>query len=66
MNTGSLSGEPHLMLFLTGIIEVPAYVISFKIIDLCGRRSIISACLCLGGAACIATSYFPQSKYFII
>ena len=62
LNTGSLEGEPHLMLFVSGMIEVPAYLISAGMIDRFGRRPIISLCLFIGGGACIATPYFPQSN----
>lgn len=63
LNTGSLVGDPHLMLFISGIIEVPAYILSAKIIDVLGRRSVISFCLVSGGLVCICTTYFPQSIY---
>jgi hypothetical protein len=62
LNSGSLVGDPHLMLFISGIIEVPAYLLSAKIIDILGRRPVISFCLVSGGLACICTTYFPQSK----
>ena len=62
LNTGSLVGDPHLMLFISGIIEVPAYLLSAKIIDVLGRRPVISFCLVSGGLACICTTYFPQSN----
>lgn len=61
LNSGSLVGDPHLMLFISGIIEVPAYLLSAKIIDILGRRPVISFCLVSGGLACICTTYFPQS-----
>ena len=64
LNTGSLLGNPHLMLFVSGIIEVPAYIISWGVIDRYGRRIPISLCLVIGGLACIVTSYFPNSTVF--
>lgn len=63
LNSGSLVGDPHLMLFISGIIEVPAYLLSAKIIDILGRRPVISFCLVSGGLACICTTYFPQSSF---
>jgi MFS family permease len=63
LNTGALVGNPHLMLFISGIIEVPAYFVSIKLIDRLGRRPVISFCLILGGLACIVTTYLPQDSY---
>ena len=62
LNTGSLVGNPHFMLFLSGIIEIPGYIISFKFIDVLGRRPVIIFCFFLGGLTCMCTAYFPQSR----
>ena len=61
LNTDALVGEPHLMLFLSGIIEIPAYILSIGIIDKVGRRPVISFFLLGGGLVCIAAVFFPQS-----
>lgn len=53
------------MLFISGVIEIPAYLLSARIIDVLGRRPVISFCLIWGGLACICTTYFPQSKFLI-
>ena len=63
LNTGALVGNPYLMLFISGMIEVPAYLCSVRIIDILGRRPTISFCLAVGGLACIVTGYFPQCTY---
>ena len=62
LNTGALVGNPYLMLFVSGIVEVPAYLLSIRLIDSLGRRPLIAFCLIVGGVTCIATAYFPQSK----
>lgn len=66
LNTGKLPGDPFLMLFLVGLVEVPSYVVTILLMDRTGRRSLISAMMVLGGIATLAAAFIPQSKRKIL
>ncbi|XP_066245134.1 organic cation transporter protein [Euwallacea similis] len=52
-NTGSLKGNPYLILFVMGIVEIPSYIITVYVMDKLGRRSITAANMIVGGLCCI-------------
>ncbi|XP_066156366.1 organic cation transporter protein isoform X2 [Euwallacea fornicatus] len=53
LNTGSLKGNPYLILFVMGMVEIPSYIITVYFMDKLGRRSITAVCMILGGLCCI-------------
>lgn len=53
LNTGSLKGNPYLILFLMGMVEIPSYVITVYAMDRLGRRSLTAFNMILGGLCCI-------------
>lgn len=53
LSTGSLKGNPYLILFIMGMVELPSYVITVYVMDRLGRRSITSFNMILGGLCCI-------------
>ncbi|KAK3925859.1 Organic cation transporter protein [Frankliniella fusca] len=61
LNTGKLSGDPFLILFLVGLVEIPSYVVTILLMDRTGRRSLISAMMILGGIATLAAAFIPQT-----
>ncbi|XP_034253284.1 organic cation transporter protein [Thrips palmi] len=61
LNTGRLSGDPFLILFLVGLVEIPSYVVTILLMDRTGRRSLISAMMVLGGIATLAAAFIPQT-----
>lgn len=61
LNTGSLPGNPYLMLFASAAVELPCYVATTYLMDKLGRRSLISAMMIFGGIACIISAVIPQS-----
>lgn len=60
LNTGSLLGNPFLMLFLSGLVEIPSYVVTVILMDRTGRRGLISTLMILGGFCSIAAAYIPR------
>ncbi|XP_012268389.2 organic cation transporter protein [Athalia rosae] len=63
LGTGSLKGNPFLMLFLFSLVELPSYVVTVLLMDRTGRRSLISTTMILGGLCCVTASYIPQTDY---
>lgn len=53
LSTGSLKGNPYLILFIMGSIELPSYVVTVYVMDRLGRRSVIAFNMILGGLCCI-------------
>jgi Na+/melibiose symporter-like transporter len=60
LNTGSLMGNPFLMLFFVGLAEVPGYILVILLVDKTGRRSLCAALLIIGGVACLIVSFLQQ------
>ncbi|KAH1029212.1 hypothetical protein HUJ05_002490 [Dendroctonus ponderosae] len=56
LNTGSLKGNPYLILFIMGMVEIPSYVITVFAMDRLGRRFITSTNMILGGLCCIVAA----------
>ncbi|EZA48635.1 hypothetical protein DMN91_001367 [Ooceraea biroi] len=56
LNTGNLVGNPFLMLFLSGLLEMPAYVFMVLTMDRAGRRCLVSTFMMIGGACCICAA----------
>ncbi|XP_026294275.1 organic cation transporter protein [Frankliniella occidentalis] len=61
LNTGKLAGDPFIILFLVGLVEIPSYVVTILLMDRTGRRSLISAMMILGGVATLAAAFIPQT-----
>ncbi|KZC13133.1 PREDICTED: organic cation transporter protein [Dufourea novaeangliae] len=59
LNAGNLVGNPFLMLFLSGLVEIPSYVLMCCLMDRTGRRCILSTFMLIGGLCCIIASSVP-------
>ncbi|GLG98471.1 Organic cation transporter protein [Gryllus bimaculatus] len=64
LNTGKLAGNPYLILFVIGLVEIPSYIMTILLMDRTGRRCLISTLMLLGGIACIVSAYIPQDTTF--
>lgn len=62
LNTGNLVGNPFLMLFLSGLVELPAYILMCCIMDRTGRRCVVSTLMLIGGICCIVASCMPENS----
>lgn len=56
LNMGNLVGNPFVMMFLNGLVEMPAYLLVIFIMDRVGRRCLISTLMLLGGVCCICAA----------
>ncbi|KAK5645913.1 hypothetical protein RI129_004377 [Pyrocoelia pectoralis] len=62
LGTGKLYGNPFLVLFLAGCVELPGYVITVLLMDRTGRRSLVSFFMISGGICCIIAAYLFQGS----
>ncbi|XP_025152602.1 organic cation transporter protein isoform X2 [Harpegnathos saltator] len=62
LNMGNLVGNPFVMLFLSGLVELPAYILVVFTMDRLGRRCLVSALLLTGGACCICAANIAASS----
>lgn len=53
LSTGSLSGNPFLILFCMGLVELPSYILTVFLMDRTGRRALISFYMIVGSVCCI-------------
>ena len=60
LNSGTLLGNPFLMLFFIGLAEVPAYLSVVLLVDRTGRRSLCATLMLIGGVACIAAAFIQK------
>lgn len=59
LNAGNLVGNPFLMLFLSGLVEMPTYVMICFLMDRVGRRCMITSFMLIGGVCCVTASVIP-------
>jgi len=62
----NLGVNDYLSFSINGLVELPAYLITWFCLDKIGRRWSLFFTMVLGGLACIATSFFPQGAFFVI
>uniref|UniRef100_A0A1Y1JSF9 Major facilitator superfamily (MFS) profile domain-containing protein n=2 Tax=Photinus pyralis TaxID=7054 RepID=A0A1Y1JSF9_PHOPY len=60
LGTGKLYGNPYLVLFLAGCVELPGYVVTILLMDRTGRRSLVSFFMISGGICCCVAAYLFQ------
>lgn len=62
LSTGSMKGNPYLIMFLIGAIELPSYVICVYLMDRLGRRSLTAFCMLIGGICCIVATNLTKGS----
>lgn len=62
LNAGNLVGNPFLMLFLSGLVEIPSYILMICLMDRTGRRCVVSTFMLIGGVCCIVASSVPTES----
>lgn len=62
LSTGKLYGNPFLILFLSGLVELPSYALTVYLMDRTGRRSLISFYMISGGICCIIATRLAQGS----
>lgn len=62
LSTGKLYGNPFVILFLMGLVEMPSYAVIVCVLDRLGRRSITVTLMLAGGVCCIAAAMIVQGS----
>ncbi|XDV39438.1 hypothetical protein PO909_008685 [Leuciscus waleckii] len=60
LNTTNLHGNPYLNLFLSAVVEVPAFIIAMLLLRFCRRRFCQSSTLLMGGAMIFIVQLIPK------
>ncbi|KAG7215896.1 hypothetical protein INR49_002532 [Caranx melampygus] len=67
LNTGNLHGNVYFNCFLSAVVEIPAYTLSWVLFRCCSRRLSLSATLIMGGLFIFFTQLIPANLiYFAI
>ncbi|XP_014250926.1 organic cation transporter protein [Cimex lectularius] len=64
LNVGVLEGNPFLILFVMGLIEIPGYLLTMYLLDKTGRRCSICSFMIIGATACLITAVLPSDWSF--
>lgn len=62
LNTNALKGNPYLILFLMGIVEIPGYIITVYLMDRIGRRILTAFCMIWAAIFCIVASILTKGS----
>ncbi|XP_043263415.1 organic cation transporter protein [Colletes gigas] len=60
LNASNLVGNPFLMMFLSGLVELPSYIFMCFAMDRTGRRCMVCSFMLIGGVCCIVASVVPK------
>lgn len=66
LSAKNLDGNPYLMLFFCGLVELPSYAFTISLMDRTGRRSLLSTLMLIGGICCISATQIPENEKTII
>ena len=56
----NLASDDYLAFFISGAIEIPAYILAMLFIERFGRRVNLGSTLVVGGVACIGTIFIGK------
>ncbi|AWP00008.1 putative solute carrier family 22 member 5-like [Scophthalmus maximus] len=62
LNTSNLHGDPYFNCFLSGVTEVPAYIIALLLLQHCSRNFCQSSSLFLGGIMILCVHLIPLAS----
>ena len=63
LNMPEFSGNTYFIFFLSGLVEIPADIIPFVLLNKYGRRPNLAGHYILGGLLCMATAAVPLGYY---
>ncbi|XP_037543220.1 solute carrier family 22 member 5 [Nematolebias whitei] len=65
LNTGNLHGNAYFNCFLSALVEIPAYALSWVMFRWCSRRLSLSSSLITGGVFLLITQLVPAHLFFL-
>ncbi len=60
LSTVNLGGNLYVAFFISGAVEVPAYLYALIAIELFGRKINLSGTMVIGGVACLTTIFIRE------
>ncbi|XP_033115700.1 organic cation transporter protein-like, partial [Anneissia japonica] len=63
LSAADIGGRDYLAFFLSGLVEIPAYISCLFAIDRWGRRVVLCFYMVLGGIACFGTIWLPEGVW---
>ena len=58
-----MAGDPFFNFALSGIVEIPAYLLAILTIPSLGKRNLLAGSMVMGGIACFASYLLPSGMY---
>uniref|UniRef100_H3D9T5 Solute carrier family 22 member 21 n=1 Tax=Tetraodon nigroviridis TaxID=99883 RepID=H3D9T5_TETNG len=65
LNTGNLHGDAFLNCFLSALVEIPAYILSWIFFHWCSRRLAVFSTLCLAGIFLLIIQLIPEELIYV-
>lgn len=65
LNTANLHGNVHFNCFLSAVVEIPAYILSWIMFRWCSRRLSLSSSLCTGGLFLLLIQLIPAYMFSV-
>lgn len=62
LNTSNLAGDMYINFFISGAVEIPAYVWCYFVLHKFGRRLPLGGCMLVGGISLLCTIPIPEGK----
>lgn len=63
MHSVSITGDPYINYIAVAFIEIPAYFVTYFVLDSIGRRVTLSSSLLISGIACVCFIFVNEGKY---
>ena len=63
LNTGGSGTSDYISFLLSGLIEIPAYVLCLIFLDKIGRRFMTVGFFLIGASACLVTAWLGKKKH---
>lgn len=66
LSSGKLNGNPYLLLFLIGLVEVPGYILAMCFVHRVGHRTLVSAMMYMSGTCCLIAVALSMDSLYVI
>lgn len=65
-NTSNLGGNDYLNFLVSGVVEIPGYILMLTLLNRWGRKGTLCFALIVAGVALLLTLLVPASRCFLI
>uniref|UniRef100_A0A1B6CMW4 Major facilitator superfamily (MFS) profile domain-containing protein n=1 Tax=Clastoptera arizonana TaxID=38151 RepID=A0A1B6CMW4_9HEMI len=64
-NITNLGVSDYLAFFISALVEIPSYIITWYAMDRCGRRTVLCLTMLVGGVACVSCMFVPEDAVWV-